>query len=175
MPMSIGELFAYHLDILGTPRRYCFELLSHFATAPHEQERLKYFASNEGQDDMRRYALREKRSVLEVLTEFPSCVVPIEYLFELIRPMQAREFSISSANSVWQTSITMLHRVGTSADGPQCRDRVRSVQLYKSSLHLTMLVVNFKTPFNRTRAGLCTTWLASLSPGTGMYNYNIQC
>jgi len=73
--------------------------------------------------------------VLEILTEFPSCQPPLEYLLDLVRPIQAREFSISSAN-----------------------------KLFPHSLHLTMLVVSFTTPFKRKRTGLCTSWLASLSP-----------
>lgn len=40
--------------------------MSHFATAEHEKERLQYFASPEGRDDLYQYNQKESRTVLEV-------------------------------------------------------------------------------------------------------------
>lgn len=59
----------------ASPRRYFFEVMSHFATAEHEKERLQYFATPEGRDDLYRYNQRERRTVLEVLEDFPSVQV----------------------------------------------------------------------------------------------------
>jgi sulfite reductase alpha subunit-like flavoprotein len=49
LPMNLRELVTHHLDILGTPKRYFFELLQFFVSEEREQERLQYFASKEGQ------------------------------------------------------------------------------------------------------------------------------
>jgi sulfite reductase alpha subunit-like flavoprotein len=59
----------------ASPRRYFFEVMSHFAKAEHEKERLQYFATPEGRDDLYRYNQRERRTVLEVLDDFPSVQV----------------------------------------------------------------------------------------------------
>ena len=59
----------------ASPRRYLFEVMSHFAKAEHEKERLQYFATPEGRDDLYRYNQRERRTVLEVLEDFPSVQV----------------------------------------------------------------------------------------------------
>ena len=40
--------------------------MSYFATAEHEKERLQYFASPEGRDDLYQYNQKESRTVLEV-------------------------------------------------------------------------------------------------------------
>lgn len=48
-PMSVVDLFQNHLDILGTPRRYFYYLLSFFTSAEHEIERLRYFSTSEAQ------------------------------------------------------------------------------------------------------------------------------
>jgi hypothetical protein len=40
--------------------------MSFFATAEHERERLEYFASPEGRDDLYQYNQKERRTVLEV-------------------------------------------------------------------------------------------------------------
>lgn len=64
------------LDIdSASPRRYFFEVMSHFAKAEHEKERLQYFATPEGRDDLYRYNHRERRTILEVLEDFPSVEV----------------------------------------------------------------------------------------------------
>ena len=40
--------------------------MSFFATAEHEKEKLQYFASPEGRDDLYQYNQKESRTVLEV-------------------------------------------------------------------------------------------------------------
>jgi hypothetical protein len=40
--------------------------MSYFATAEHEKERLQYFASPEGREDLYKYNQKESRTVLEV-------------------------------------------------------------------------------------------------------------
>lgn len=40
--------------------------MSFYATAEHERERLQYFASPEGRDDLYQYNQKERRTVLEV-------------------------------------------------------------------------------------------------------------
>jgi len=39
----------HYLDIQGVPRRYFFELLSHFTSSELEKEKLQEFCSAEGQ------------------------------------------------------------------------------------------------------------------------------
>jgi sulfite reductase alpha subunit-like flavoprotein len=43
------------LDLCGaSPRRYLFQVLSHFASNELHRERLQYFAAAEGRDDLYR-------------------------------------------------------------------------------------------------------------------------
>lgn len=42
--------------------------MSNYATAAHEKERLQYFASPEGRDDLYQYNQKERRTVLEVMS-----------------------------------------------------------------------------------------------------------
>lgn len=46
--------------------------MSYFASAQHEKERLQYFASPEGRDDLYQYNQKERRTVLEVLNYLSS-------------------------------------------------------------------------------------------------------
>ncbi|CAN0262774.1 unnamed protein product, partial [Hapterophycus canaliculatus] len=134
---TIRLLLTEVLDISGTPRRSFFEKLSLFAGDAEEKEKLEELASPAGSDLLYEYATREKRSYVEVFGDFPSCKVPPERLLELIPRLRPRGFSIAS--SALETP---------------------------SKLHLCMAVVSFRTPYKRLRAGVCSSWLASLTSGT---------
>ncbi|XP_050383983.1 NADPH-dependent diflavin oxidoreductase 1 isoform X2 [Argentina anserina] len=114
--------------------------MSMFATAEHEKERLQYFVSPEGRDDLYQYNQRERRTVLEVLEDFPSVQMPFEWLVQLVPPLKTRAFSISSSPTV-----------------------------HPNQVHLTVSVVLWTTPFKRNRAGLCSNWLAKLDPEQGVH------
>ena len=60
LQLGVRELVAGALDINGaSPRRFFFEVLARFATSEGEAERLQYFVTLEGRDDLYRYNQRE--------------------------------------------------------------------------------------------------------------------
>lgn len=135
-PVKLRTLVESTMDIASaSPRRYFFEVMSHFVTAEHEKERLQYFASPEGRDELYQYNQKERRSVIEVLEDFPSAHLPLEWLLQLVPRLQTRMFSISS-----------------------------SPLAHPNQAHITVAVVSWMTPFKRKRYGLCSTWLAQLDP-----------
>ncbi|XP_050227357.1 NADPH-dependent diflavin oxidoreductase 1 isoform X2 [Mercurialis annua] len=136
VPIRLKSFVELTMDIASaSPRRYFFEVMSFFATTQHEKERLQYFSSPEGRDDLYQYNQKERRTVLEVLEDFPSVQMPFEWLVQLVPPLKTRLFSISSSPSA-----------------------------HPNQVHLTVNVVSWTTPFKRKRAGLCSTWLAKLNP-----------
>ncbi|KAL2609095.1 hypothetical protein R1flu_027668 [Riccia fluitans] len=138
-PVKVRTLVEGVLDVSSaSPRRYFFEVMSNFATAEHEKERLQYFATSEGRDDLYQYNQRERRSVLEVLLDFPSVQIPLEWLLQLVPRLKPRSFSIAS-----------------------------SERAHPNQAHLTVAVVEWTTPFKRKRHGLCSTWLSKLDPSQG--------
>ncbi|EGC32987.1 hypothetical protein DICPUDRAFT_155023 [Dictyostelium purpureum] len=133
-PISVYQLVESYFDILGSPKRYFFELLSYFVENPMEKERLEFFSSAEGQDDLRTYNQKEKRNYIDVLVEFPSANIPFEFLFDLISPIKPRPFSISSSSS-----------------------------LYPNAIHITAGINTYKTPYRHLlRTGLCSQYFQSL-------------
>ncbi|XP_071692844.1 NADPH-dependent diflavin oxidoreductase 1-like [Rutidosis leptorrhynchoides] len=136
VPIKLKRFVELTMDVTSaSPRRYFFEVMSFFASAEHEKERLQYFASPEGRDDLYQYNQKELRTVLEVLDDFPSVNMPFEWLVQLTPPLKTRAFSISSSPLV-----------------------------HPNQVHLTVSVVSWTTPFKRKRSGLCSNWLASLDP-----------
>jgi len=84
------------------PNRYTFQLLSYFTDSELEKEKLQEFTTPEGQDELYNYCNRPRRTILEVLTDFPYATanLSLEYLFEIFSPIHPRAFSIASAPSV---------------------------------------------------------------------------
>ncbi|CAM6086168.1 unnamed protein product [Calypogeia fissa] len=138
-PVQIKSLVEGVLDVSSaSPRRFFFEVMSHFATAEHEKEKLQYFASSDGRDDLYQYNQRERRSVLEVLEDFPSVQLPLEWVLQVVPRLKARSFSIAS-----------------------------SPRAHANQAHITLAVVKWKTKLQRQRHGLCSTWLSELDPNLG--------
>ncbi|KAJ4780650.1 NADPH-dependent diflavin oxidoreductase 1 [Rhynchospora pubera] len=135
-PIQLRTFVSRAMDVASaSPRRYFFEVMSYYASAEHEKEKLQFFASPEGRDDLYQYNQKEHRTVLEVLEDFPSVELPFEWLVQLVPPLKKRLFSISS-----------------------------SPLAHPNQVHLTVSVVSTMTPLKRRRYGLCSSWLASLDP-----------
>lgn len=132
---SLEELFARLLDVAGVPRRAFFLGLAAFASDPDERDKLVELASAEGTDLYYEYCIREHRSYVEVLEEFPSARPPLEHLLALLPPLQPRHYSIASSG-----------------------------RCYPSEVHLCCAVVERTTPYGRRRRGVCSSYLAALQP-----------
>lgn len=134
-PCSVHHLVQHYLDINSVPRRSFFEFMALFSTNELEKEKLQEFCTPEGQEELYSYCNRVKRSILEVLQDFPhtSSWLPFEYLFDVIPQLQPRAFSIASSQVVHPDEIQIL-----------------------------MAVVEYKTRLQKPRRGVCSTWLSRL-------------
>lgn len=81
------------------------------------------------------YVVRPRRTVLEVLADFPNAGsrVPPAYLFDLIPPIRPRPFSIAN-----------------------------SPRVHPGEIHVLAAIVHFRTKLQKPRKGLCTAFLARL-------------
>lgn len=134
------HLLSRYLDIASVPRRSFFELLA--CLSPHELEREKLleFSSAQGQEELYEYCNRPRRTIVEVLCDFPhtAAAVPPDYLLDLIPALRPRAFSIAS-----------------------------SLQAQPCRLQILVAVVQYRTRLKEPRRGLCSSWLASLDPAQG--------
>ncbi|XP_057577215.1 NADPH-dependent diflavin oxidoreductase 1 isoform X3 [Hippopotamus amphibius kiboko] len=139
-PCSVRLLVSQHLDITSVPRRSFFELLACLSPDELEREKLLEFSSARGQEELCEYCTRPRRTVLEVLCDFPhtASAIPPDYLLDLIPLIRPRAFSIASS---------LLAR--------------------PSRLQILVAVVQYRTRLTEPRRGLCSNWLASLDPGQG--------
>ncbi|XP_052788058.1 NADPH-dependent diflavin oxidoreductase 1-like [Mya arenaria] len=139
-PCTVHYLVQNYLDINCVPRRSFFEMMLYFADDELEKDKLQEFCSAEGQEELFSYCNRVRRTLLEVLHDFPktSPNIPFQYLFDMIPVLQPRSFSIAS-----------------------------SIKAHPGEIHLLVAVVKYKTRIQAPRQGVCSTWLASLDPSCG--------
>lgn len=102
---TIRELLTNYLDILSIPRRSFFASLAHFTKEGNEdeayqKERILELANPELIDELWDYTTRPRRTILEIMPEFPSIKIPWEYALNIIPIMRGRQFSIASGGGL---------------------------------------------------------------------------
>ena len=183
--MTLKALFVKHLDIFGIARRYFFELASFFATSDFEKEKLFEFSTTEGQESLYSYNQRMRRTLFEVLKDFPSIKIPLEYICDLIQPIQPRHFSISSSLkvsfffsfffllffffsfSLFSFSLFLFFLFFFFLFFPFSSFLSNSlfIKMHPNRIRITVAVINYKTKMSTPRTGVCTKWLSTLSHG----------
>lgn len=103
-PLTLRNLVTWHLDLNSVPSPVFFSTARHFCTNSDHQDRMLELASDT--DDRYAYAVWVKRSVIEVILEFDSLRIPLQYLLDLIRLISPRQYSLSSPHNSAQLEVT---------------------------------------------------------------------
>lgn len=135
-PLTLKTISKQYWDLSAVPRGRAFELLALNCKNELEKEKLLELSSPEGQEDLYSYVSRPRRSILELLYDFPHSTsqLTLPVLFELFQSIKARSFSIAS-----------------------CAESKR--------LDILVAVVEYKTMLTKKRKGLCSNWLKELKEG----------
>jgi sulfite reductase alpha subunit-like flavoprotein len=139
--ITLRQLLTNHLDIIAIPRRSFFAQLAHYTSDEFHKARLLEFTDPQYLDELYDYTTRPRRSILEVLQEFESVNIPWQRVCSIIPTIRGRQFSIASA---------MNPTAGTEK---------------KTKIELLIAIVKYKTVIKRTRQGVATRYIASLTPG----------
>lgn len=141
---TLRQLLLHNYDITAIPKRMFFQDIAFYTTDPMHQERLREFANPGLSDEFYDYTSRPRRSILEVLQDFPSVKIPYQHVPAIFPVMRGREYSVASG--------------GILLRGQENQDVTR--------VELLVALVKYKTVLRKTRQGLCSRYLASLTPGT---------
>ncbi|KAI0889046.1 riboflavin synthase domain-like protein [Annulohypoxylon maeteangense] len=141
---TLRQLLLHNYDITAIPKRIFFQEIAFYTNDATHSERLREFSNPSLSDEFYDYTSRPRRSILEVLQDFPSVKIPYEHVPSIFPVMRGREYSVASGGSLLKSGDN--HQV--------------------TRVELLVALVKYKTVLRKTRQGLCSRYLASLSPGT---------
>lgn len=140
--VTLRSLLLHNLDITAIPRRFFFEIMARFTTDPMQRERLLEFCNPAYTDEFFDYTTRPRRSMLEVLQDFPSVKLPWQWAPYVFPVLRGRQFSISSGGEL---------RYGDDSG---------------TNIELTVALVKYRTVLKKIRQGVCSRYLDTLPVGT---------
>ncbi|KAK0083960.1 hypothetical protein PV325_007857 [Microctonus aethiopoides] len=136
-PCSYRTAFTHYLDITSNPRTHVIKELAEYCSDPADKEKLKLMSSTaaEGKALYQQWIVAENRNIVHILEDIPSLKPALDHLCEILPRLQCRYYSISSSS-----------------------------KLHPSTIHITAVVVEYKTPTGRINRGVTTNWLKQKQP-----------
>ena len=147
-PCTIQRILTNFVDITSPPKKKLLQVLAALYTSDeNEQKKIEELGSSteRGWEVYNEYIKNPQRTLIEFLKDFPSCKPAFNHILELAPHLQPRYYSISS-----------------------------SIKENPTSVHVTAVLVSYKTGTGRLHNGLCTTYLSKQSPADGK-EYFVPC
>jgi sulfite reductase alpha subunit-like flavoprotein len=142
---TLRELLTHNLDITAVPKRSFIRELTWMTNNEREKERLKELIKSGQQQELYDYTSRPRRTIIEMLRDFPNVKIPFQRVLDLFPIIRPREFSVANGT---------LEAV-TDDKGNPC-----------VILEILAALVEYKTIIRKPRQGLCSRYLKTLRVGT---------
>ncbi|KAM7348675.1 cytochrome P450 reductase isoform 1-T1 [Cochliomyia hominivorax] len=139
-PTTYRTALTHYLEITAIPRTHILKELAEYCTDDADKEFLRNMASitPEGKEKYQSWIQDSCRNIVHILEDIKSCKPPIDHVCELLPRLQPRYYSISSSS-----------------------------KLYPTNVHITAVLVQYKTPTGRINKGVATTYLKEKQPSAG--------
>lgn len=91
---TLRDILLHNLDINAVPNRTFLKQLRRHTNDEREKERLLELTEESNTQEFYDYTSRPRRTILEVLEDFPGVKIPMEYALEIFPIIRGRPFSI---------------------------------------------------------------------------------
>ncbi|XP_004523898.1 NADPH--cytochrome P450 reductase isoform X1 [Ceratitis capitata] len=137
-PTTYRTALKHYLEITAIPRTHILKELAEYCTDDADKEVLRSMSSitPEGKEKYQSWIQDACRNIVHILEDIKSCRPPIDHICELLPRLQPRYYSISSSS-----------------------------KLYPNHVHVTAVLVQYKTPTGRINKGVATSFLKNKIPG----------
>lgn len=108
---TLRDLLLHNIDINAIPNRTFLKQLRRHTTDDREKERLLELTLEENTQEFYDYTSRPRRTILEVLEDFPAVKIPFEYALEIFPIIRGRAFSIANSSLSHQNDKSTEHVV----------------------------------------------------------------
>ena len=142
---TLRDLLTNNFDFTAIPKRNFLREVAEFAADPRERERLIEFVIRGNEQEFYDYTTRPRRTILEVLQDFPSVRIPFGQTVDLFPLIRGREFSIANGGK-----------------------ELKGLEFKDTAIHLVAALVEYKTIIRKPRQGLCSRYIKTLAPGTSL-------
>ncbi|XP_053950395.1 NADPH--cytochrome P450 reductase isoform X1 [Anastrepha ludens] len=138
-PTTYHTALKHYLEITAIPRTHILKELAEYCTDEADKEFLRSMSSisPEGKEKYQSWIQDACRNIVHILEDIKSCRPPIDHICELLPRLQPRYYSISSSS-----------------------------KLNPNHVHVTAVLVQYKTPTGRVNNGVATTYLKNKKPGS---------
>ncbi|KAK2613861.1 hypothetical protein N8I77_000737 [Diaporthe amygdali] len=140
---TIRDLLIHNIDFNAIPNRTFLKDLRRHTVDEREKERLMELTSESNTQEFYDYTSRPRRTILEVLHDFPCVKIPIDYALETFPFIRGRAFSIANHSNSHESFKAKQH-----------------------DIEILAAMVEYKTIIRKPRQGLCSRYLKSLKKGT---------
>jgi sulfite reductase alpha subunit-like flavoprotein len=141
---TLRDLLIHNIDFTAIPKRSFIQEIVFHAKDARERERLLELVKPGNSQEFYDYTSRPRRTILELLQDFPSVMIPWDRSLSLFPMIRGREFSVANGGNTMAADTTF--------DG--------------WLLDIVVALVEYKTLIRKPRTGLCSRYLKYLPVGS---------
>lgn len=108
---TLRDVLHHNLDINAVPNRTFLKQLRRHTEDEREKERLLELTQETNTHEFYDYTSRPRRTILEVLRDFPEVKIPVDYALEIFPLIRGRHFSIANHTLDHQDDKAKTRRV----------------------------------------------------------------
>lgn len=108
---TMRDLLIHNVDFNAIPNRTFLKDLRRHTVDEREKERLLELTSEANSQEFYDYTSRPRRTILEVLRDFPGVKIPIDYILETFPLIRGRAFSIANHRESHESFKAKFHDI----------------------------------------------------------------